>query len=208
MKKAIYTALFNNYDTFKDPLYINKDYEYYLFTDQNIKSKVYTVIKMKGTVRTAREIKLRPHKFLPGCNFTIWHDASMQQKSNLNSLIKSDNFDIITMKHPDRNCIYKEFEACSFQGKDDHVIMSRQMTRYNKEKYPKNNGLIASGVILRHNVYKVRLFCEYWFKELKNGSVRDQLSFNYVLHKMPLKIHLLPYAILKTHFNHKKHNKN
>ena len=65
-------------------------------------------------------------------------------------------------------------------------------TKYNKENYPKNNGLIISGILLRrHNDLDVIKTMESWWTELKYGSKRDQLSFNYVAWKNNLKFNYI-----------------
>ena len=58
------------------------------------------------------------------------------------------------------------------------------MERYVNEQYPPNNGLIVSGVMFRkHNKKDVINCMETWWTELKYGSRRDQLSFNYAAWK-------------------------
>ena len=55
------------------------------------------------------------------------------------------------------------------------------MERFKKEGFPEEYGLLQSNIMLRkHNNSDCIKLMEDWFKELKNGSHRDQLSFNYV----------------------------
>ena len=62
------------------------------------------------------------------------------------------------------------------------------MERYQKEGYPRHNGLITGMVILRrHNEKDCIKVMEHWWTEIKYGSKRDQLSFNYVAWKNKLK---------------------
>ena len=66
-------------------------------------------------------------------------------------------------------------------GKDKSEITKPQMERYKKEGFPEEYGLLQSNIMLRkHNNADCIKLMEDWFKELKNGSHRDQLSFNYV----------------------------
>ena len=59
--------------------------------------------------------------------------------------------------------------------------MKPQMDRYKKEGFPENYGLLQSNILLRkHNKQDCIKLMEEWFNEIKNGSHRDQLSFNYV----------------------------
>lgn len=206
MKKAIYTAIFGNYDTFSPPEYINRDYDYHLFTDnKNIKHPAFKIHVLPGNARKAREIKILAHKYLPAYDYTIWMDGNMIQCRNINQLAEKQVNDFMTMKHHIRNCIYDEANECIAMRKDDLKIINRQIGRYRKTHYPSNMGLIASGLLFRKHTKIVQTLCENWHNELKQGSLRDQLSFNYVLNQP---IDLLPCSVLKTHFLYSgSHNK-
>ena len=85
-----------------------------------------------------------------------------------------------------RDCVYKEAHAIFDLGnnnnnwKDSPSIIQKQIKRYVDDGYPLNNGLIVSGVVLRkHNEGDIIKCMERWWEELKYGSKRDQLSFNY-----------------------------
>ena len=58
------------------------------------------------------------------------------------------------------------------------------MDKYQKEGYPKHNGLVASGILFRnHHDKDVIKVMEDWYSEVVYYSFRDQLSFNYVCWK-------------------------
>ena len=60
--------------------------------------------------------------------------------------------------------------------------------KYQKEKFPDNNGLVDNSLIIRkHNEKKNIFLMEEWWKEIKNYSHRDQLSFNYAMWKTRIK---------------------
>ena len=88
-----------------------------------------------------------------------------------------------------RNCIYEEYKAIKRlwnkgNKKDDLVFITKQIHRYLNDNYPKNNGLISSGIIARrHNEDDCIKTMEHWWKEIDHWSKRDQLSFNYVAWK-------------------------
>lgn len=200
MKKAIYTAIFGDYDYFKEPEYNNDDYDYHLFTDnRNIKSNKYTIHILNGDVRKAREIKLLHHKYLLDYDFSIWLDGNIIQKCNINQLADKQRADFMCMKHPKRNCIFDEANACLDMNKGNIETIQSQMIRYRKKGFPANMGLIASGILFRKHTKKVNEMCENWYKQLQQGSYRDLLSFNYILNQ---EIDLLPFSVLKTHFSY------
>ena len=57
------------------------------------------------------------------------------------------------------------------------------MKKYRDENFPKQFGLVQTGIIARENNNRTKEFCKNWWNELERGSKRDQLSFNYVLWK-------------------------
>ena len=110
----------------------------------------------------------------------------------------------MTMKHPRRSCIYTEASKCIAMRKDYPDVIKKQMKYYKQNGFKKNMGLVATGLLFRKHTKQMQLMCENWHEQLKLYSLRDQLSFNYIL-KQP--IDLLPYSILKTHFIYSGHHK-
>jgi hypothetical protein len=104
--------------------------------------------------------------------------------------------DMMICRHPDRDCIYDEAEACKLVGKDDPQRIDRHMQRYRAAGYPAHNGLYATAIIgRRHDRESLKEMCRFWFDELKQGSRRDQLSLNYALWKSgPIRISELDFA--------------
>lgn len=189
-KIAVYTAITNGYDSLKDPIHLSKDIDYICFTDNpNIKSSIWEVVAIPNNdldeVRKCRQIKILPHIFLKDYQYSIWIDGNIDIISDINELV-SEYFerkkcDLVTFKHPFRDCIYEEAMECIKLKKDDEKIILKQMEKYEKNNYPKNAGLIESNVILRrHNSPHVMKVMEDWWQEVENFSRRDQLSFNYV----------------------------
>ena len=197
MKKAIYTAIIGGYDNFVEPLFVNKGFDYFLFTDNDkIKSTIYKIIKVKvprglDNVRFARQIKILPHKFLPEYDLTVWHDGNITQQKDIKRLISNMSFDYLLMKHPSRTCIYQEANAVTDMNLDDKTIVEKQMNTYRKEGIPSNEGMVQTGVMFRKKTKEVVAFCEDWLKEVLSGSRRDQLSFNYVKWKHSLPVNLV-----------------
>ena len=76
--------------------------------------------------------------------------------------------------------------------KDDPKTILKQFDKYAKLGYPANNGLITGMVILRrHNERDCIETMEDWWTEVKYGSKRDQLSFNYSAWKNDLKFNYM-----------------
>ena len=67
------------------------------------------------------------------------------------------------------------------------------MERYIQNGYPQNNGLgFTCGLVRYHNRPILKNAMEMWWTEIKYGSKRDQLSFNYVAWKNKLNFVYLP----------------
>ena len=204
--KVVYTANYGNYDRLEDPAVVNNDWDYICFTDNpNLKSKVYEIIHLPSTFKDsaymARKVKLQPHEFLPDHEINVWHDCSMRMLVDPDKLVADHvKKDFNIMDHPFHWCAYKESKLCIKIGKDDTKIMYNQTQRYLKDKMPENLGLVASGVQVRRNTKLNIKFLNAWWKEVENGSKRDQLSFNYVAWKMNFRYHKMPWRICKGNY--------
>lgn len=112
-------------------------------------------------------------------------------------------------KHSHRNCIYKEAEACIALGKDNKEVILKQVALYKNAGYPRDNGLIESGVILRrHNDPIVMGAMTTWWRQIISYSKRDQISFNYVAWKNKVPFTAINGNIRNNEFfNWSKHHK-
>jgi len=188
-KVVVYSAIFGNYDELNEPPEERRDIDYIIFTDnKNLKSKFYKVIACKpissDPARSAKIYKIMPHLFLSNYDYSVWIDGSVLLKSGFHKLIDlciKNNYEMAFFKHPERDCIYQEGEACINYKKDESNIIKKQISKYRRENYPEHNGLISGGFIFRKNKSsRVIAINKYWWEEIKNYSKRDQLSFNYV----------------------------
>lgn len=205
--KIIYTAIFGAYDELKEPLVITEGVRYICFTDQVLNSKHWELIMISNkydSARNARKIKTCIHKYFPSFGQAIWIDANQQINCDLNFLFSDHDFTL--MKHAERDCVYAEADECLRLKKDATYLISPQVYKYKIAHYPINNGLVATGLMIRKNTKQINKFCEEWFKEIETESCRDQLSFNYVLWKNPIPINLIPFETLTTNFIRSKHN--
>lgn len=202
MKKVIYTTIIGKYDILEEPSFIPEGYDFICFTDQKINKpnsiwEIRQVLPLyKDNTRTARKYKILPHRFLPEYDISIWTDGNELVVGDINKLqekyLKDKNMAIYNHMScwDKRDCVYEEAKAIFNLGnqnnnwKDDPLIITKQMERYVSEQYPPNGGLIVSGVMFRkHNKKDVIDCMETWWTELKYGSRRDQLSFNYAAWK-------------------------
>tara|TARA_B100002019_G_scaffold284107_1_gene291327 strand:+ start:696 stop:1391 length:696 start_codon:yes stop_codon:yes gene_type:complete len=230
MNKVIYTAIFGDYDSLEKPKFIPKGFDFVCFTDSNIQSDFWDIRKVlplyEDSTRNARKYKLLPHRFLPQYDISIWMDGNFLIRNDLNEMVdrylSDKNFachDHNNCKLDPRDCVYQEAEAILWLGKndpnkkfkDEPSVITKQIDGYFNEGYPQNNGLIVSGVLLRrHNEKDVVITMEKWWEQVKYGSKRDQLSFDYSVWKTGLKYNYIEgdirdnnYFYLLSH-NHQK----
>jgi hypothetical protein len=201
-KIVLYTSIFGGYDGLL-PQPKAKGIDRICFTDRPLKSRSWEIVQIEppveDPVRKSRYPKILPHLFLKDYDYSIYIDGNYLVVGALHEMInlhlKHANiaiFDHNQTASDRRNCVYKEFDALlemSAKGtyKDDPEVMRKQIERYKNEGYPAENGLIFGASILRkHNEPDVIKAMEAWWNELKNGSRRDQLSFNYAAWKTNL----------------------
>ncbi|HIP26159.1 MAG TPA: DUF616 domain-containing protein, partial [Flavobacteriaceae bacterium] len=191
-KKVVYTAIFGNYDSIKEPEYINEDWDYICFTNnKNLKSKTFKIKYVdaifENQTKNARMIKILSHIFLIGYDYSLWIDGNVKLRGeNIEELVENNKIDdyISLHQHVKRECIFDEVKACIAAKKDNSAIMLKQLDNYEKEGMPKRIGLVETAEILRQeNNKKTRALNLLWWKELNENSIRDQLSFNYVCWK-------------------------
>jgi len=190
--KIIYTTIFGGYDDVTKPN-LPTGWDWKCFSEEN------SIPLYIDNTRNAKKFKVLPHRYLQDYEYSIFIDGNMYVVGNVDELIEkylSDSniafFDHNKNRMDPRDCIYDEYNAIMNLGKNDPnqnfkdnpQVMYDQVKRYQDEGYPSHNGLITGMVILRrHNEKDCIRVMEDWWTEIKYGSKRDQLSFNYVAWK-------------------------
>jgi hypothetical protein len=196
-KIVVYTALFTDdlhkiHGTLSE--YDIQDVEFICYTNTPyLKSDTWDIrivdLEFNNPRKTARQYKLLPHKYLPDYSGWIWIDNSCSFRYHPIDLYNhyiTDDYDMSLHKHCDRNSVKEESEICVGRGLDDSDIISSQLDRYIKcEGYSDDNGLYETGILMRKNNNVIKQFNQLWWGEVNNNSIRDQLSFPYVLYKIP-----------------------
>lgn len=191
-KIVVYTAITGNYDTLRDPEYIDKNIDYICYTNnKTIMSDIWELRYIEDrnidNRMLARKVKMLPHELLHEYDVSVWVDAKLHIVGDLHDLIREygGNQPILCFPHFERNCLYQEAAKCMTDHLDDDEIIISQISRYYSEGYPFRNGLYETGCIVRrHNDPMVVRLMMMWLEEVKNNSRRDQLSFPYVCWKL------------------------
>ncbi len=190
---VVYTSVTNGYDNLKEQRDSAREgIKFIAFTDEPQESKTWDIQpawkEFTDPNRNAKIHKILSHKFFPDHAYSLWMDGSVRIQfpfgvERLAEIYLSDH-DMAIFKHPERNCLYQEANTCINRNLDNKDIIRQQIQRYTKEGYPPNAGLVEATIILRRHSPKMVEFNEAWWEEIKNGSKRDQISFNYVAKKV------------------------
>lgn len=195
-KNVVYTCITGGYDTLIEPKYITEGFDYVCFTDDlTIESNTWEIRQLPNEtdelsqVKKQRFVKTHPHLLLSDYDISIWVDGNVELKNDLNDFIEQNDENdcyVFVPEHPSRKCIYDEERAVISMKKDIKENTEKQINRYKEEKFPPKNGLLQSNILFRkHNNEDCIKLMEKWWEEIKNGSHRDQLSFNYASWKLP-----------------------
>ena len=209
---VVYTAVFGGRDPIKFPPE-DRDFDFFAFTDSPVAGPGVIQIPPPvqwSLVRSARNVKILPEKFLKGYRYSLWIDGSiMLQTGSLDWWIDrylSRDTPLATFQHPLRTCLYQEASVClsSRLGEPDLVI--GQAAAYRAAGLPEGTGLAETGVMLRDHE-GVREFSEVWWSEFQAGSCRDQISFPFAAWKTGLRWAGLEESIRQnSHFQLMPHN--
>lgn len=144
--------------------------------------------------RDARWHKVLSHRVFPEAEITLWLDGFLSLRCDPVELASRylAETDVCVFRHAERTCLYRELGACIRLGKDDISTMCRQVERYRREGYPYNRGLAETTAVLRRHTASVVRLNESWWEEISRGSLRDQLSFDYVCWKLGVRYATFP----------------
>lgn len=190
-KIAIYTVINDRYDSLKLPEKIDPKFEYIVFSDRPISGGGIWQVRpilchFDDPVRTSRFIKLHPHQLLKEFDIAIYMDSNLMLLGDISALLEKflkSKMPIGGIKHPFRKSVYEEIDACILLNKDHQEVMQDQIDRYRKEKFHDEFLLESNFHIFDLKNKTTHVFLNNWWKELEDGSRRDQLSFNYALMK-------------------------
>ncbi|EMR02348.1 glycosyltransferase domain-containing protein [Cesiribacter andamanensis] len=209
MKKiAIYTSIMGGYEGLLPQRKI-KGADFICFSDTPLKARPWKTLVVTppplDPTRQNRYYKLLPHLYLPGYEASIYIDGNVVVEGNVVEwaweLLEKKAmwaFDHKQSSLTGRDCLYEEHQVLlTFMHngslKDDPSVMNRQIARYRAEGYPAHNGLNVNTVLIRkHHDSHVIKTMELWWEEVRTGSKRDQLSFNYAAWKTGLDFGIVP----------------
>jgi len=198
---VVYTAEFGGYDAMREPKALNPLVRYVYFTDQkhlasNVWEVCWTYPPCRDLRRSSRFFFDQSCENFPNSTYTIMHGANSVLIADPLEIIREyiiePDVDIATFAHPHRDCIYDEADIVLMMGKDVVANIAPQIGRYQEEGFPRHYGLHACTLMLRRNTPALREFERQWWQEVRGGSYRDQLSFDYIRWKLNFRVGTIP----------------
>jgi GT2 family glycosyltransferase len=204
---VIYTAVVGGYDDLAPaPALFNCDFV--VFSDEVLDAPGWKVRPLNflhpDPTRAARFVKLHPHLYFEGYEASIWLDANLRPTGDIGAFVDALAADacIATFLHPERDCIYDEGMECLDYLRDDREVIGGQLDRYRSEGVPDSVGLWETNVLVRrHNDERCIALMTAWWRQIEEGSRRDQLSLPVVARRLGVEIACLdrPGVRARTH---------
>ncbi|MCC7553829.1 MAG: DUF616 domain-containing protein [Methanobacteriaceae archaeon] len=189
-KLIIYTAFTGDYDSLKEPEFIDDNCDYVCFSDNpDLSSDIWEIRQMNESNldnnRKAKRYKVLPHNYFPDYKYSFWIDGTFKIKGSIREYIyKYINSPMLCDVHPERDCLYDEGASSREFPRYSNFILSKQIERYENEKMPRHFGLPVLGAIFReHNNPKVIELMEKWWEEITLYTNQDQISLTYLMWK-------------------------
>ena len=191
---AVYTAIFGGYDELREPEYVSPFCDYFIFTDRNVpenstwKKVDYSFVEeMNGmdAYHLSKYVKIFPDKFFKDYDYSIWVDGTTTIVADLFPFIDRLNGKPIGMfDNPVHDCIYTEANFLLYYNRVPEEQIKKQINSYRSEGYPEHNGMFECTIIARkHNDSECISIMSDWWNQIVTFTMRDQISFPYVLWK-------------------------
>lgn len=197
-KLAVYSCIIGTYDAIPEPMYINPDIDYFLFTDQEVENDSRWM-KMDvseweeygelSPVQLNRKIKILSHRYLKEYDYSLYIDGNIQIAGDIYPILCNMGDTALGVHiHAGRDCAYMEGSAVELLKKSDPVTINQQLDRYRAEGFPEHFGLFQNSILVRnHRCDKCIALMELWWDEYTKNNTRDQLSLPYVMWKNNIK---------------------
>ncbi len=211
MRKIVYTAITGNYDRlFPIPEEYRRGWDAVCYADagsyKNLKKdQAWGLVMVSDPdfsgAALSKRIKILSHLYAEA-DLSLWIDASLRVLGPLDDIAGHFSTDGLTLlRHPDRNCVYGEMDACISLKKADPAGINLQKEKYLEMGFPKDFGLFRGGVLVRGNTPEIIALNELWWKEtLFYGTWRDQLTLPLAIWKLKCRPRRISDNIFRRYF--------
>ena len=188
-KYAVYTCITGNYDLIKEPIVKFPNMDFFVYSDNEIKSenwvwrKIPDQLRQLGNTMINRYVKFHPKELFPDYDYAIYVDGNVKIVADIRRLTEctESTSGIAMFNHCLRDCLYEEAKSCILYGKGNKKEIGEQVEKYKKQNFPAHFGLKEATVIFSDlNNNNAANFFENWWKELYySKSLRDQIALPY-----------------------------
>lgn len=200
-KVAIYTAITKGSSILHEPSVISAYCDYICFTNNlDLHSPIWEIRPFPenglDSIRKKKQVKVLPHLLLPGYEYTIWMEDTIEMINSIDPFIENYLFEgkheIYAFKHAQQESLYAEAQITIKQFVDREETIALQMKHYKEQQYADQEVLNDTTILFRNNQSaKLSLVLNQWWEEITTFSFVDQLSFNFIAWKNQFAIGLL-----------------
>ena len=201
-KFVVFTVIVGDYDKVKQPLIIDKRFDYVLFSDTLEENSMVGIWHARAisyesdkNYKKARYPRLQPEKLLPDYDAWLYHDGNIQITSQwvYDRCIElfNGNIEWAGIKHQWRNSAFEEIDwMLKAAWVHDYEVLPwyRYLLSqgYTSLEQQKQGFLFETGIIFRRHTGNVKKVNDIWWWSIDEGYVkRDQFSLMYALWKVP-----------------------
>jgi hypothetical protein len=188
IKVCVYTTLFGDIDDLLPVISESTSVDFICFTDTDREPRGWqmrVVTPSHASMNLSAKIyKILPHQHLSEYTHSLFVDANTLFLGRLDRIISLclTGGDFVMWRHPMRRDIYKECVAIITSKRHEPISVIQQLKKYHAEGFPRDTGLTEGSFIWRsHASTKISNFMDSWWKEILNGSARDQVSLGYLM---------------------------
>lgn len=190
--RCVYTVLVGRYEALNEqPVARESGVPFICLTDDpSLRSETWEVRRIDllfrlDAVRSQREIKLRPHKYLPEFSSSLYIDNSVILTEPPESVFEryAPASGLALVHHSYRSSVIDEFQAVHEAGQDDSARIIEQLNHYalSRPEVLEQRPFWGGIQIRDHENQAVRDFLDAWQSHVLRYSRRDQLSVNYAM---------------------------
>lgn len=194
MKLVVYTSVFGGHDWVFPPIVVSEDISYVLVTDDpdlqvsGWRTLVVESDHFESNGAANRYYKMLPQRTFSDFDYSLYVDGNIRLLGDVKPLFEefiASKACLGLFRHPLRNSVNEEVEACLKAGKVvDTDKLQGELAHYRQEGFTDNEGLIEAGVMLKNHRHPgLNRAMETWWHLFEQFETRDQFSLPYVLWK-------------------------